>query len=223
MKIGILSDTHDLLRPEVIGNLQGCRCILHAGDISSRRILEELEQIAPVKAVRGNNDKEWAEHLPMFLDMELGGLRVYMTHIRRTLPGDLSAYDLVITGHSHQYSERWLEASGQRRTLLLNPGSCGPRRFDQKITMAMLTVWEDGWAVERIGIRHAGRGFSPGTDPGDLRRQVEMVCRELEKGRTIGAIAEKTGIDGDRVEQIARLFVTHPGVTVEGIMERMGL
>ena len=89
--------------------------------------------------------------------------------------------------------------------------------------MAMLTVREDGWAVERIGIRHAGRGFFPGTDPGDLRRQVEMVCRELEKGRTIGAIAEKTGIDGDRVEQIARLFVTHPGVTVEGIVERMGL
>ena len=182
MKIGILSDTHDLLRPEVIGNLQGCSCILHAGDISSRRILEALERIAPVKAVRGHNDKEWAEHLPMFLDMELGGLRVYMTHIRRTLPGDLSAYDLVITGHSHQYSERWLEASGQRRTLLLNPGSCGPRRFDQKITMAMLTVREDGWAVERIGIRHAGRGFFPEPIPAISAVRLKWCAGSLKRG-----------------------------------------
>ena len=64
MKIGILSDTHDLLRPEVAGCLRGCGLILHGGDISSRKILDELEAIAPVKAVRGNNDKEWAEGLP---------------------------------------------------------------------------------------------------------------------------------------------------------------
>ena len=69
MKAGILSDTHDLLRPEVTDALQGCDCILHAGDISSRGILDRLEQIAPVKAVRGNNDYEWAEYLPLFLDL----------------------------------------------------------------------------------------------------------------------------------------------------------
>lgn len=71
MKVGIISDTHDLLRPEVLEALEGCEVILHGGDISSRQILDRLEQIAPVKAVRGNNDKEWAEHLPVFLDFEL--------------------------------------------------------------------------------------------------------------------------------------------------------
>ena len=83
MKIGIISDTHDLLRPEVLGQLKGCACILHGGDISNLEILEQLERIAPVKAVRGNNDKDWAEHLPMFLDFELGGLRVYMAHKKK--------------------------------------------------------------------------------------------------------------------------------------------
>ena len=71
MKIGIISDTHNLLRPEVLDHLQDCDFILHGGDISSREILDQLERIAPVKAVRGNNDKEWAESLPLFLDFEL--------------------------------------------------------------------------------------------------------------------------------------------------------
>ena len=70
-------------------NCQGCDCILHGGDISSQEILDQLEQIAPVKVVRGNNDKEWAEHLPLFQDFELGGLRVYMTHKKKDLPKDV--------------------------------------------------------------------------------------------------------------------------------------
>ena len=86
MKVGIISDTHDLLRPEATEALRGCDCILHGGDISSPGILKQLEKIAPVKAVRGNNDKEWAEGLPLYLDFELGGLRVFMTHKKRTFP-----------------------------------------------------------------------------------------------------------------------------------------
>ena len=149
MKIGILSDTHDLLRAEVIDALQGCDCILHGGDISSQRILDQLEQIAPVKVVRGNNDKEWADHLPLFLDFELGGLRIYMTHKKKDLPKDLTPYDLVIYGHSHQYASVWQEPAGKTRTLLFNPGSCGPRRFIQPITMAILRIDSDGWDVKR--------------------------------------------------------------------------
>ena len=91
MKIGIISDTHDLLRLEVTTELQGCDYILHGGDISNQKILEHLERIAPVKVVRGNNDKDWAEHLPMFLDFELGGLRTNMAHKKKNLPRDLSA------------------------------------------------------------------------------------------------------------------------------------
>ncbi len=153
MKIGIISDTHDLLRPEILAELQGCDCILHGGDISSRKILDELEKIAPVKVVRGNNDKEWAEGLPFSLEFEIGNIHVYMTHKKKDLPIDLNDYDLVIYGHSHQYSAQWLESYKRKKTLLLNPGSCGPRRFHQPITMAILTTGDDGWIVNRIDIR----------------------------------------------------------------------
>ena len=223
MKIAILSDTHDLLRPEVLALLPGCDCILHGGDISSRRILDQLAQYAPVRGVRGNNDKEWAEGLPPYLDFELGGLRVYMTHKKKDLPGDLMRYDLVIFGHSHQYSETWADHPGGRRTLLLNPGSCGPRRFHQPITLAVLTISEDGWQVERVDIPHTPREAAPKIDPGNIRRQIEIVVRETQKGSTVASIAGKYGMDSALVEQIARLYLTHPGVTVDGIMTKMGL
>ena len=178
MKIGIISDTHNLLRPEVLDYLQGCDAILHGGDISSQSILDQLEQIALVKVVRGNNDKEWADHLPLFLDFELGCLRFYMTHKKKDLPKNLSAYDLVIYGHSHQYSEIWLPVTaGGKRTLLLNPGSCGPRRFVQPITMAIMTIDEDGWIVKRIDIPHSQKETALKTS-GDVRQQIELVVRE---------------------------------------------
>ena len=223
MKIGIVSDTHNLLRPEVIRNLQGCDWILHGGDISSQGILDQLEQIAPVKVVRGNNDKEWAEQLPAFLDFDLGGLRICMTHKKKDLPEDLSAYDLVICGHTHQYASGWQESGGKRRTLLLNPGSCGPRRFVQPITMAMLTIGPDGWNVEQINIPHAAREKEPKTDSGNIYKQIEVVVRETEKGLSVDAIAKKHRLDPALTEQIVRLYVTHPGVTVDGIMTKMGL
>ena len=223
MKAGILSDTHDLLRPEVTDALQDCDYILHGGDISSQRVLDQLERIAPVKAVRGNNDKEWAEHLPLFLDFELGGLRIYMTHKKKDLPKDLTVYDLVIYGHSHQYAEVWQEPAGKKRTLLFNPGSCGPRRLIQPITMAILRIDPDGWVVEKVQIPHSTREKTPKIDSGDICKQIEVVVRDTEKGLSVDSIAQKHRLDPALVEQIVRLYVTHPGVTVDGIMTKMGL
>ena len=119
MKIGILSDTHNMLRPEVLEALQGCDLILHAGDIAKPEILDKLRQIAPTKVVRGNNDRAWAEDLPMQLAFELEGYRFFMTHKKRDIPGDVDA-DIVIFGHSHKYEE-FRDGS----ILFLNPGSCG--------------------------------------------------------------------------------------------------
>ncbi len=223
MKIGIISDTHDLLRPEVTDALQGCGCILHCGDISSRRILDQLEQIAPVKAVRGNNDGEWAEYLPTSLDFELDGLHVFMTHKKKDLPADLKNYDLVLYGHSHQYASAWQESAGPKRTLLLNPGSCGPRRFMQPITMAILKTDPDGWNAEQITIPHYAKEKTPRIDSGDIHRQIEVVVRDTQKGLSVDSIAQKHRLDPETVEQIVRLYVTHPGVTVDGIMTKMGL
>ena len=222
MRVVILSDTHDLLRPEVLALLPGCDCILHSGDISSRKILDQLERFAPVKAVRGNNDKEWAEGLPLHLDFEMGGLRVYMAHKKNDLPADLSAYDLVIFGHSHKYESTWLAPVGKKRTLMLNPGSCGPRRFAQPITMAILTIDDDGFAVERIAIPHQVKEAAP-TAEKNIHQQIEIIVHETQKGQPVRSIAQKYGFDEKLTEQIVRLYVTHPGVTADGIMTKMGL
>jgi putative phosphoesterase len=225
MKVGILSDTHDLLRSEVTAALQGCDCILHGGDISSREILDRLEAIAPVRAVRGNNDRDWAEQIPAFLDFELEGLRICMAHQKKHLPRDLGGYDLAVCGHTHRYVSEWLEHPGStRRTLLLNPGSCGPRRFGQPITLAILRTGAEGFTAKRIEIPHKQKEAEIRMpDRGDLRKQIDIVIRETRKGTTTEEVAGKYGMDPKLTEQIARLYVTHPGVTPEGIMAKMGL
>ena len=216
MILGLISDTHNLLRPEALAALEGADAILHAGDINSQQILDQLQTIAPVYAVRGNADKEWAEHLPSFLDFELGGLRIYMTHKKKGLPPDLSSYDLVLIGHSHQYSE-----TRQGSALIVNPGSCGPRRFHQPITLARAIVEDRDISVTRIDIAHPSR--PPKIDPTDIAAQIEVVIKEVDKGRGAAKISEKYGMNPALVEQIVRLYLTHPGVTVDGIMTKMGL
>ena len=217
-KIGILSDTHGLLRPEVLQSLQGCDAILHGGDINRQEIIDRLEQIAPVYVVRGNNDKEWAEHLPLFLDFELSGLHIYMTHKKKDLPKDLASYDLVVYGHSHRYEQK-LEGS----THLINPGSCGPRRFNQDITLAVMELEEQdqGIIIRRIDIPHAKM---PAVNKDKVQKpDIEKVIREVRKGRSVTEISSKLGMDPELTEQICRLYLTHPGVDADGIMTKMGL
>ena len=217
MKIGIVSDTHGLLRPEVVKALEGCEAILHGGDITGPEILEKLGDIAPVYAVRGNGDREWAENIPLLLDFELAGLRICMTHRKKDLPADVSAYDLVVFGHSHKYEE-----VRQGRTLFLNPGSCGPRRFHQAITMAVAETAGGSVEVKRIDIPQRITGMLPKSGSADLKKQIETVIKETEKKRSPEAIANKYGYDMALTEQIARLYLTHPGVTADGIMTKMG-
>ena len=215
MKLGILSDTHGLLRPETLEALAGADAILHAGDIGGRELLERLGALAPVYAVRGNADKEEAQELPAFLDLELDGLRVYVTHKKKDLPQDLTPYDLVVVGHSHRYSEHI-----QGRTTILNPGSCGLRRFRQPVTLALAELSQGQIRITRIDA--APTAPAPEIDPGDLRAQIEAVVKETEKGRSPAQIAEQYRMDPALAEQIARLWLTHPGVTVDGILTKMG-
>ena len=218
MKIAILSDTHNLLRRQVLEKLEGCEAILHAGDFCGPDILRALQAIAPTYAVRGNNDREWAEGLNTRLEFELAGLRVCMAHQKKHLPRDTGKYDLVICGHTHQYA-----STRQGKTLFLNPGSCGPRRFHLPATMALLTVEADGFTVECVEIPHKEREAVPRIDPGNIKEQIEIVMRESKKGRGPGEIAQRYQMDPALCDQIARLYVTHPGVTPEGIMAKMGL
>ena len=217
-KIGVISDTHDLLRPEVTEQLRGCDCILHGGDISSPRILDRLKDIAPVRAVRGNNDREWADRLPLTLDFELDGFRICMSHKKKDLPRNLDMYDLAVCGHTHQYA-----CTRTGTTLILNPGSCGPRRFYQPVTMALVRTDGDRIEAERIDIFHTAEEARPVTESRDMKTLIRIVLRETQKGAATDAVARKYNMDPALAEQIARLYVTHPGVTVEGIMAKMGL
>ena len=149
MKIAILSDTHGLLRPRVLEFLKTADVILHGGDINRQSIVDELRQFAPLYVVRGNNDKEWAEGLPHHLTVTLGGLRFFMVHNKKELPADLADVDVVVFGHSHKYLQE--EKDG---VLWLNPGSCGPRRFHQEITLMMADVEDGKITVEKITIPH---------------------------------------------------------------------
>ena len=149
MKLAILSDTHGLLRPEVVEYLKDADAILHSGDINKPGIVDELRQYAPLYIVRGNNDKEWAEAIPHDLTVTLDGVTFYMVHNKKEVPADLSSVDAVVFGHSHKYVQE--EKDG---ILWLNPGSCGPRRFHQEITMMMAEVGEGQIRMEKITIPH---------------------------------------------------------------------
>ena len=222
-RIGVISDTHGLLRAEVEMNLQGCDMILHAGDINSKVILEELGRIAPTFPVRGNADKDWADEIPATRVVEVNGIRIFMIHNKKQIQEDVAVYNLVIYGHSHKYEEK--EAG---ETKWLNPGSCGPRRFHLAITMAMLTVEEDGtFHIERIDIPHQAaqtESDSEGSIPAELvKAHIPEIMREIDEGMPIEKIAKKYKLSEELVEQICRLYLTHPGVDADGIMAKMGL
>lgn len=137
MRVGVISDTHGLLRPRVLTLLEGCDRILHAGDVGSEEVLARLREIAPVEAVRGNVDSgPEAGKLPPVLSGELDGVPFRMIHRREDIaPSWVKDLRLLIFGHSHRPELEW-----QSACLLLNPGSCGPRRFSYPLTLAILTI-----------------------------------------------------------------------------------
>jgi putative phosphoesterase len=150
--VGLIADTHGLLRPEAVAALEGCTHIVHAGDIGSRTgeprgVLDALAHIAPLTVVRGNNDHAgWAVPIPYTADLEFDGVRIHVLHILCELAIDPAAagVNVVVSGHSHQPQ---VEARGG--VLYVNPGSAGPRRFRLPVSVARLWV-EDGHAEAEL-------------------------------------------------------------------------
>jgi len=138
MNIGLISDTHGLLRPEALGALQGSDLIVHAGDIGSPDVLDALRELAPLVAIRGNNDTApWARQLPDTLTFDAGGLRVHLLHDLKTLAIEPRADGIavVVSGHSHKPKIERRDGA-----LYVNPGSAGPRRFSLPVTVATLRI-----------------------------------------------------------------------------------
>lgn len=220
MKIGIISDTHGLLRPEVIEQLKGCRLILHAGDINRQEILDKLEQIAPVLVVRGNNDKEWAEDIPYLQSIVCEGFHILMCHKKKDLPDDLSDVDLVVYGHSHKYADQL-----EKGVRWLNPGSCGPRRFNQEITMAVMELKENAqggctYEIQRIDIPHPEKAVKLPQERGRAEI-VKKVIKGIQKGLSSEQLAGKYQLDVEFVQEISRMYLTHPGIDIDGILNRL--
>ena len=154
MRIGIISDTHGLLRPEAIERLAGVDHIIHAGDIGRAEVIEGLRRIAPVTAIRGNIDQgEWAVAYPQTALVKLGGRSIYVLHDRKALDLDpvAAGIDVVVSGHSHRPK---IEIVGG--VLYLNPGSAGPRRFSLPIALATLELTGNAVlpCIQDVGPRH---------------------------------------------------------------------
>lgn len=148
--LGLISDTHGLLREEAIRALRGSDLILHAGDVGAPGILDALKTLAPVVAVRGNVDTDaWGQTLPLTEVVEVGSVTIYMLHILQDLNIDPAAggFHIVVSGHSHKPSQTEKEG-----VLYVNPGSAGPRRFQLPVTLARLDLSARPWKVEFIDL-----------------------------------------------------------------------
>jgi uncharacterized protein len=156
LRIGLISDTHGLLRPDVHRALAGVSMILHAGDVCGDEILDELNLIAPTQAVYGNCDEPWNSHLVERLDLEVAGVRIHVSHgheLGRPKPSAVAAAydaDVCVYGHTHkQVIER---VDGR---LIVNPGAAGPRRFDLVPCVAVLTIAEGRAEAELFPLKES--------------------------------------------------------------------
>ena len=145
--VGLISDTHGLLRPEALAYLKGSDFIVHAGDIGDPAMIAELTRLAPVTAIRGNIDAgPWAQSLPATAGLEIGqGARLYVLHDIADLDLDpiAAGFRAIIHGHSHRPAYRWRDG-----ILYVNPGSAGPRRFSLPISLGRLHLNGDALSVE---------------------------------------------------------------------------
>lgn len=149
--IGVISDTHGLLRPQVVQALEGVELIIHAGDIGNPKILRALARIAPVHAVRGNTDRgDWAADLPPTLMVEVGAVHLYVLHELFCLDLDPAAAGLAAVIYGHTHSPHLERKNG---VLFLNPGSAGPRRFTLPVTLSRLLVHRDSLQAELVELK----------------------------------------------------------------------
>lgn len=150
MRLGIISDTHNMLREEVMEKLKTCDYILHAGDFCKQEIMAQLEEIGPVYGVRGNNDKgSWAENLPVSLVVNLEGYKIGMAHEKKDLPNQDKGLHMMIYGHSHKYDVNY-ETSEEM--WYINPGSCGRKRFNLPLSFVIAEVRNQEVNLEKIDL-----------------------------------------------------------------------
>lgn len=217
-KIGILSDTHSLLRPEVRSILEECDYILHGGDIASKETYEEILSLGEAVFVRGNADKDWAESIPKDRTVTIGGFRFYMVHNIKHAKADLSDVDFVVYGHSHKY-----ENKKDGELVYLNPGSCGPRRFTQPVTMMVMTIDEEKgtYDIEKKDFSPILKKGTPYPATKEMDKLIKAIVKDMNVNRTVEQIALRNRVEEDLVKEILQIYTTHPGIDIDGILNRM--
>ncbi|MBP3781840.1 MAG: metallophosphoesterase family protein [Butyrivibrio sp.] len=215
MLVGIVSDTHGMLRQEVKDGLKGVDMIIHAGDIDCQSVLDQLKEISSsLTVVRGNADKEWAEHIPQTARLEILGNKIFVIHNKGKISEDVVDTDIIIYGHSHKYSN--VEKDGQ---IWFNPGCCGKRRPDQEITFAILEIRGKGDFEFRKMV--VGNDQKETKLPKDIDKIISKAMKLTDKGKSFEEIAKACKISEELAESICRMYLTHPGVDVAGILQRI--
>ena len=221
-KIGVLSDTHGLLRDEVVDILKDCEAVIHSGDIDEPNVLNKLKEIAPVYAVKGNADKgAWAHNLPYTLSFLLFDIPLFIVHNKKQLTEDLSDQKVIIYGHTHKYHEEY-----KNGRLWLNPGCCGHRKPGQPITLAIIEISDNSDITsKRIELapttdsrtKQSGQNSLPGNIDTILKKAIKMI----KSAQSVEEIAEKCRISNDLSEMICRMYLTHPGIDLDGMIRRL--
>lgn len=230
--IGILSDTHALLREEVLLNLTGCDIIIHAGDIVSDEIIHRLQQLAPCYFVKGNADTALATPLKETLTFSIEELQFQLIHNKKqlTLASDT---DIVVFGHTHKYCD----TTDKQGVRYLNPGCCGKRRIHQEVTMMLATVDKTDCEIQKITLiptvssTTSNKSISL-TDEKKLENKlrekqsdivalIRYIVKKMDAGEAIEKIAAKKKISKEFVEMIYRIKVTHPKADAVDIYNKL--
>ena len=219
-RIAIISDTHSMLRSEIRRVLEECEIILHGGDIADLKTYDEISAINPCTFVRGNADKEWAEFIPKEQEVSIFGFVFYLVHNKKHIRENLDGVDFVIYGHSHKYED--YSVDGIR---YLNPGSCGPRRFHQPVTMMVLIVDDvtKSAEIEKIDCSPTLTSSDIKLPPKDMDRLIKGIMKDMDAGRTVEEIAKRNRVEENFARQILQIYTTHPGIDADGIMNRMDI
>jgi len=208
MKITIISDTHDLLRPEIEEQIKLAPVVIHAGDVSTRETLEKIKSTITGKlyCVRGNADLDLSD-LPENLSLELDGIKFAVAHKKKDFPGETA--DFYVCGHTHKY-----KVKGN----FINPGSCGPRKPSQEITYAIFDT--DTKSVTKVVVPHEAPTEDAPSEA-DTLMYIKKIMRMQDRNIQIPECANKLGLSEEFVATVMRVRVTHPGVSAHGILDKI--
>ena len=217
-KVAVISNTYDILRQDAIDIIIKCDAVIHAGNFVEHSTYQRIKNITPrLYSVRGNDDGSWASRFGHVLEFDLFRHRFFLVHDKKRTPAD-NAAEVVIYGNSNSFEAK--KISGR---LIINPGNGGRRNLIFSPTMAVLTVGRKHIAYEKIVLKGEAVEKTAETASEITADLIKKICGDVDTGTDLSAIARIYNISSELTAQIARIYVTHPGVSPEDILAKMGI